>query len=71
MEAAGMAGADTMATTHMAAAVKAKENGTAGHALMHVSQCPLERHNIFWVGDIPPSLCLTNPMGLLLLLLYL
>ena len=35
MEAAGMTGADTMTTIHMAAAVKAKENGTAGHALMH------------------------------------
>jgi len=22
--------------------------------LMHVSQCPLERHNIFWVGIFLP-----------------
>ena len=35
MEAAGMKGADTMTTIHMAAVVKAKENGTAGHAQMH------------------------------------
>ena len=35
MEAAGMTGAGTMTTTHMAAAVKAKDNGTAGHAQMH------------------------------------
>ena len=35
MGAAGMTGADTTITTNMAAAVKAKENGTAGHALMH------------------------------------
>ena len=35
MEAAGMTGADTMITIHTAAAVKAKDNGTAGHAQMH------------------------------------
>ena len=32
MEAAGMTGADTMTTIHKAAVVKAKDNGTAGHA---------------------------------------
>ena len=35
MEAAEMTGAGTMTTIHMAAAVKAKDNGTAGHAHMH------------------------------------
>ena len=32
---AGLAGADTMITIHTAVAVKAKGNGTAGHARMH------------------------------------
>ena len=35
MKAAGMTGADTMTTIHTAAAVKAKDNSTAGHAQMH------------------------------------
>ena len=35
MVAAGMTGADTMITTHTAAAVKANDNGTAGHAQIH------------------------------------
>ena len=35
MVAAGMTGAVTMITIHTAAALKANDNGTAGHAQMH------------------------------------